>query len=61
MDSFSTISVPTSTSETTASVPITYETGGSSNTYCVISQKPEENVPVTYETGGSSNTYCVVA
>lgn len=62
MDSFSTISVPTSSSETSSSVPITYESGGSSNTYCVISQKPEENdVPVTYESGGSSNTYCVIA
>lgn len=61
MDSFSTISVPTSTSETTTSVPVTYETSGSSNTYCVISQRPEQDVPVTYETSGSSNTYCVIA
>lgn len=61
MDSFSTISISTSTSETTSSVPVTYETGGSSNTYCVVAQNPGQDVPVTYETGGSSNTYCVIA
>lgn len=60
MDSFTTITVA-STSASETSVPVTYETGGSSNTYCVVAQNPESDVPVTHETGGSSNTYCVVA
>ena len=64
MDSFSTISINTSSSSpdtASSSVPVTYESGGSSNTYCVIAQRPEESVPVTYETAGSSNTYCIIA
>lgn len=59
MDSFSTISLPSASSETTSSVPVTYETGGVSNTYCVVAQQPD--VPVLNETGGVSNTYCVIA
>ena len=64
MDSFATISINSSSSSpdtASSSVPITYESGGSSNTYCVIAQRPEESVPVTYETAGSSNTYCTIA
>ena len=64
MDSFATISINSSSSSpdtASSSVPITYESGGSSNTYCVVAQKPESEVPTTYESGGSSNTYCIIA
>lgn len=60
MDSFTTISF-TSGKETT-SAPVEYEKGSTSNTYCVIAQRPEAfDVPVDEEKGSTSNTYCVIA
>ncbi|PPQ66003.1 hypothetical protein CVT26_010663 [Gymnopilus dilepis] len=55
MDSFTTVSVPTS------EVPTSQETGGSGgNAYCVVSRT--DSIPTNEETGGSGgNAYCVVA
>ena len=55
MDSFTTVSVPTS------NIPTSQETGGSGgNAYCVVSRT--DAIPTNEENGGSGGyAYCVVA
>ncbi|KAH8119659.1 hypothetical protein DFH11DRAFT_1501540 [Phellopilus nigrolimitatus] len=62
MDSFATVTIPSAAStETESSVPISYEEGSTSFTFCVISRCSETDAVPTDEEQSTGFTYCVVA
>ncbi|EJC99837.1 pheromone-like peptide [Fomitiporia mediterranea MF3/22] len=61
MDSFTVVTIPATSSET-SNVPVSRENNYSSRTFCVISQRDDiESAPVDAESSYSSRTFCVIA